>query len=249
MSAMEIEEKRCPNCGAMVVEGAEWCSLCYTSLKEPEPEPQPEPEPAQVAEPEIASPLVPPPLSEARTDAGTAAPGDANAKTDVNGKAGEKKKVEAVWACPVCEEENSFDMDACRVCGTPFGKLFEEKEPEPLINPRSAALSSIVPGLGQWRCGKRGEGFARFVAFLWAVTVGYLVLKSKGTSGLLGPIGVLFLLSGIAVAVFTANDAYRLASGRPQLLGMRLLMWAFGALILIFVIAMMGVFLTAQTGA
>jgi hypothetical protein len=39
---------RCPNCGALVTEDAEWCTLCFTSLL---PEPEPEPEPERVADP------------------------------------------------------------------------------------------------------------------------------------------------------------------------------------------------------
>ena len=39
------DERRCPNCGALVSEEAEWCGQCFTSLREPEPEPEPEPAP------------------------------------------------------------------------------------------------------------------------------------------------------------------------------------------------------------
>ena len=28
---------RCPECGAMLADGAEWCPQCYTDLREPEP--------------------------------------------------------------------------------------------------------------------------------------------------------------------------------------------------------------------
>src|SRR5262249_17984360 len=38
-------ERRCPNCGALVSEDAEWCGQCFTNLREPSPAP-PVPAPA-----------------------------------------------------------------------------------------------------------------------------------------------------------------------------------------------------------
>jgi hypothetical protein len=37
------EERRCPNCGALVSEDAEWCGQCFATLREPEAEPEPTP--------------------------------------------------------------------------------------------------------------------------------------------------------------------------------------------------------------
>jgi hypothetical protein len=42
-----VEERRCPNCGALVSEDADWCGQCFASLR-PEPEPEPQAAPAAV---------------------------------------------------------------------------------------------------------------------------------------------------------------------------------------------------------
>jgi hypothetical protein len=41
----------CPECGATVRPGQEWCTLCLHVLRAPEAEPEPEPEPLPVPEP------------------------------------------------------------------------------------------------------------------------------------------------------------------------------------------------------
>jgi ribosomal protein L40E len=45
------EERRCPNCGALVSEDAEWCGQCFTDLRAPDPKPAPEPTPAIATQP------------------------------------------------------------------------------------------------------------------------------------------------------------------------------------------------------
>jgi hypothetical protein len=47
-----VEEKRCPNCSALVSEDAEWCGQCFTSLRATPLQPAPaDPTPTSVAEP------------------------------------------------------------------------------------------------------------------------------------------------------------------------------------------------------
>lgn len=41
----------CPSCSALAAPHATWCSLCFTSLIEPEPETPPEPDLAPVSDP------------------------------------------------------------------------------------------------------------------------------------------------------------------------------------------------------
>jgi ribosomal protein L40E len=48
------EDRRCPNCGALVSEDAEWCGQCFVDLREREPEPDPEPAPSARAQPRAA---------------------------------------------------------------------------------------------------------------------------------------------------------------------------------------------------
>jgi Double zinc ribbon len=46
-----VEERRCPNCSALVTEDAEWCGQCFTSLRRAAPDPGPETTTTSVAEP------------------------------------------------------------------------------------------------------------------------------------------------------------------------------------------------------
>jgi hypothetical protein len=49
------QDRRCPNCGALVSEDAEWCGQCFTSLRQSEPEPEPPPEPQAAPRPAAAA--------------------------------------------------------------------------------------------------------------------------------------------------------------------------------------------------
>jgi hypothetical protein len=73
-------DRRCPNCGALVSEDAEWCGQCFTSLREPEP-----------------PPAVPAP---ARADATSAADTGATAATVA--PPAREEPTGAFWPCPVC---------------------------------------------------------------------------------------------------------------------------------------------------
>jgi Double zinc ribbon len=51
-----VEERRCPNCSALVSEDAEWCGQCFTSLRAPPAEPPAvAPTPPSASEPAKAS--------------------------------------------------------------------------------------------------------------------------------------------------------------------------------------------------
>ncbi|MGZ8619814.1 MAG: hypothetical protein ACXWYE_07920, partial [Actinomycetota bacterium] len=58
------EERRCPNCGALVAVDAQWCGQCFESLIEPEPEPEPGPSPGADPSP---TPAGSPPATAAPT--------------------------------------------------------------------------------------------------------------------------------------------------------------------------------------
>jgi hypothetical protein len=45
----EVVERRCPNCGALASEDAEWCGQCFVSLREPVAVPEDAPPPIAVA--------------------------------------------------------------------------------------------------------------------------------------------------------------------------------------------------------
>ncbi len=219
---MEPDRSTCPNCGALTIAGADWCTLCYTPLKGTEARPLPL-DPASLPVPEGAKVRV---------------PGAASEDPDTDGTS-----PSPVWACPACDHLNPLAATACEVCGTSFGKLFEEPVPAPDIDPRVAAICSFLPGLGQARCGRGGEGLARALATAWCLITGSMLLGSGVAT--LRAVGVVFLASGAGVWAVSAVDAYRLASGADELLTMRWLLWGFFATIAIFMVAVGAAFLSA----
>lgn len=98
---------RCPQCGALLRTGAQWCTLCYADLR---PKPEPEPVAVSTREPSYAAGAAPSALEvaaqalarqgEAGTDADTAEP-------------------PVGWPC-TCGETVSFDEDTCPTCGRRF---------------------------------------------------------------------------------------------------------------------------------
>jgi ribosomal protein L40E len=143
---------------------------------------------------------------------------------------------EALWPCPVCRERNPIELDACRVCGTPFAQLFRQEAERPEISPRDALLWSLIfPGVGHAKTGRTADGIARGTLFV--LTFGLtLVIALGGVSNaaLLGVIALL-LLSAIAIYVGSALEAYRIADGGTAFLSPRALLWATVAVIMLAV--------------
>ncbi|MEX0991841.1 MAG: Ran-binding zinc finger domain-containing protein [Actinomycetota bacterium] len=238
----EETEGRCPNCGALVSPDAEWCNLCFASLKVPEAE---VPDPTQAAAgpspsdtgPASAADLVTievdieevddtePPAPEPAV-AGPA-PGSQIAEREA---AEEEAAASTVWQCPVCDEENPLEANTCMMCGTPFGRLFEEPEEQATMEPNRAAMLGLLPGLGHYKLGRGGEGFARAFAFAGCLGMALLFLLSvsgTGSSRLL--ILSLYFIAVIFLIGESAMECYRIASGEPQLIPGRLLIWGFVA--------------------
>src|SRR5207302_4240655 len=113
------------------------------------------------------------------------------------------------------------------VCLAPFSRLFQEAESRPRIDPAKAAVRSLLfPGLGHVATGRRVEGVARAVLFAWCAITGafLLVAHPSGSVGILVPLAVLFVVAAVAFHAVTAMDAYRVASGAPQLVRPRALL-------------------------
>lgn len=146
---------------------------------------------------------------------------------------------EPAWPCPVCGNPNPIAMNLCVACGTPFARLFQEAERLPEIDPKTAALWSLLfPGLGQWKCGRSLDGIARMVAFLVPFGTLLLLVVSRLGRGGLGSTALLFSLFLVASLVAwstSAVDAYRAASGVDPLIGPRTLLWGLVGLILVAV--------------
>jgi hypothetical protein len=98
---------RCPQCGALLRSGAQWCTLCYADLR---PKPEPEPVAVSTREPSYAAGAAPSAL-EAGAQA-LARQGEA----DTDAAASEPS---VGWPCS-CGEIVSFDEDTCPTCGRRF---------------------------------------------------------------------------------------------------------------------------------
>jgi ribosomal protein L40E len=140
----------------------------------------------------------------------------------------------ATWPCPTCGEQNPIELDACRVCGTPFSHLLRQQEERPTVSPRDAFLWSLTfPGVGHAKAGRAADGIARGTLFV--LTFGLtLVIALSGASGapLLGVL-VLLLLSALTLYLGSAFEAYRIAEGGGPLLSARALLWATVAVIML----------------
>jgi hypothetical protein len=246
--------ERCSSCGAAVYEGAEWCGLCFASLKpggsegrgagrdqrsdqrsghRPSPPTDPVAEGGTTAAQEPAqSSVTALGVPEAEASA-TEAP------------AIEAPAAEAVWPCSVCGARNPIELDACATCGTSLRSLFDEQRDRPRIEPASAFRWSLLyPGLGHAKAGSGLDGFARGVLFTMLVLMAGLVLATGATSGPL--FGILTLFGGTAVAVyfFSAAEAYRLAEGGSPFVPAKFLLW--GAVVIIVLSVMLLAFVLAS---
>jgi RNA polymerase subunit RPABC4/transcription elongation factor Spt4 len=230
-----ISERRCPSCGALVSGDAAWCGQCYVSLSEEQTPPE-----------QASSDEAPSPETAATAETG---PGDEAAEA---AESPEPQEGGPAWPCPVCEHRNSMDLNVCPVCGTPFGRLFEEPEVRRQIEPKDAAAWSILlPGVGHLKAGRRADGVARLVLFAWVVgTLAVMLISRFGTGGL-GPTAsfvYLFVIVAVLLYVESAVDAYRVAAGDDPLVSSRMLMWAVVAVVMLLVLLGSLVVLPAARG-
>lgn len=214
------EERRCPNCGALVVSDSPWCGQCFASLIEPEPDPDPRPEP----EPEVRPEAVP-----ARTAELAEAP--------PSGSAGQRAA--PTWPCPSCGNANAIDLDVCALCGTPFADLMRQDERPAEVDPKDALVASLIfPGLGHRKIGRGVDGLARGVLFAMLVAMALLTGSSEGASGLVAGLFVFCTAFAAVVYLGSAWEAYRMAEGGPPFVSARVLLWATVGVILLSVVAL-----------
>jgi hypothetical protein len=237
------EEQRCPNCGALVSADARWCGQCYAPLEAAQEEPGAAPISGETSATE----------AETRGEG----PGEGSEATATVAEASKvvplrTRKTEPAWPCPVCDNRNPLELDACAACGTPFARLLQEPERRPEISPQSALLSSLIfPGLGHWKCGKPFDGLARAVLFTWTLaTVLVIALSRSGKGGFGATIGLLglFLVATVLLYVLSALDAHRIASGESELMTSRILLWGSAGLMLLAAIVATLITLPALQG-
>ena len=237
--------ERCPSCGGLVTPGAEWCGQCFTRLGDAEPEAStPDEDEAAALLGELAAPTepeAPPDLTPDLT--GERAP-DEERPSPRTGPAVEASPFDVredglVWVCKVCEAENPLEAQMCTRCGTPFGSLFEEGQAAPDVDPgRATALSLILPGLGHIAAGRKLEGAARIVIFVWLVGTLVVIVASRAGRGL-GPLlglAAIYFASAGGLYLVSAIDARRAAEGHDPVLSSRLLLYGVSALLLFTVL-------------
>jgi hypothetical protein len=109
-----MADPRCPNCSARVPADADWCSLCYASLRvQPAPAPAPRHAapvyaPSAPSAPSAYDPLFSPIATLSDLAAPEAEPAAAAAPR------------EATWPCRLCAAAVPIEFAACGVCGASF---------------------------------------------------------------------------------------------------------------------------------
>ena len=211
-------DRRCPTCGALASEDAEWCGQCFSPLERAGSR------------------------TEAASPATSAPPGTAGPKA-IRGASGGAIEVEGgtlAWTCPVCENRNPIEANECSVCSTPFGRLLAEPKAAPEVEPQTAAVWSMLwPGLGHWKLGRRTDAVARFAMFAWPFGALLILVVSRFGKGGLGPtfpLFVLFLGASLMIYVVSAMDAYRLAAGDAPVMSSRALLWTSAGLVFLSVL-------------
>ena len=226
------EERRCPNCGALVAPDADWCSQCFHPLTSAETGREPGPPVPDAGE----TPIPPPPIPSPH-------PAGSGADAAADPRAGATAAVPPpppgagpTWTCPGCGEINPLTDDVCPVCGTAFLSLFRDERSRPEVAPRDAIVRSLLfPGLGHALLGRSGEGVARGALFVWTAGIVVLLLLGRGDRPL-GPllgIVVLFALFALVVYVGTAIEAGRIAEGGSPFLSPRGLAWVAAGLVIV----------------
>jgi RNA polymerase subunit RPABC4/transcription elongation factor Spt4 len=190
-------DPRCPNCSARVPADADWCSLCYASLRA-------QPAPAQVAEQpapayaasvaydpltapasllaelsELAGDASPVPVRTGRHAARHAAPQTGHQTGHPAGdQAGPPAAYPAAylapraatWPCRKCTAEVPMEQDSCPVCGGGFLDAGEISVRLPLIGDAKTLEGSKKAWVIV------GGAFAIIIAFLaFAMVIGLLI--------------------------------------------------------------------------
>jgi hypothetical protein len=180
------EERRCPTCGALVSDDAEWCGQCFTSLREPAAAPEP---PSAREPPAAPEPTAPDPVATTPT----VTPGEGEAPT----------RQAAFWPCSVCGAHNPIAFEVCETCGTPFATVMRGVDRQ-RVDPKVARTRSMVfPGAGHAVLGYPIDGFARGAVFALSLGLAIFLWVSVPRSG---P-----MLLAVTLLVATAAGVYALS--------------------------------------
>ncbi|MGH2686004.1 MAG: zinc ribbon domain-containing protein, partial [Actinomycetota bacterium] len=144
-----------------------------------------------------------------------------------------------VWDCPTCGETNPIEAETCPVCGTTFGKLFQDTDEGPKVDPgHAAAMSLIFPGVGHYVAGRAAEGIARGIVFSFSLATGLLALFAGLGAGspLFLVVMVVSLGSAAGLYVLSTLDAGRAAQDLRPIVSTRMLLYGAVGLMLLTLI-------------
>jgi ribosomal protein L40E len=207
------EERRCPTCGALVSEDAEWCGQCFTSLREPSAPPEP-----AVPEPPAFEPAVP------------------AAATATAGEAQSTPRQAAFWPCSVCGAHNPIAFEVCETCGTPFAAVMRGVERQQ-VDPRVARTRSMIfPGAGHALLGYPIDGFARGAVFALSLGLAIFLAVSVPRSGPMLLAITLLVATAVGVYALSLTETRQLSErGGGLLIPSKYLLWGCVALMFIIV--------------
>jgi len=214
-------ERRCPTCGALVSEDADWCGQCFTRLRAPvgqqaAPDPPPDPPPiSATGEPPVAT-LPPAPVAG------------------------------AFWPCSVCGARNPIDLEVCETCGTPFAAVMRGTG-RTRVDPEAARRRSLLfPGAGHAMLGYPIDGFARGALFVLAIVLTMLLFVATPHAGAALLATVLTLGLAVGVYVVSVMEIPELAARGRLLVPSKFLLWG-GVVVMFLVVGAIALSVSATT--
>lgn len=240
------QKKRCPNCGALNPESAEWCNQCHERFPAPEPEAPVTPEPEVPETSEVATATDPTGAQPPAMPGATADKPERTSTSEVKEAGAFRVSEEGIsWICSVCDTVNPIEAQICSVCGTTFAQAMQpEKQNAVHGDPNNAALYSLfLPGAGHAYLGLWPQALARAILSIWVVAVVVIALLSKGSGSTL--IAVAFGLVAFGLWLVSAHDAYQEARLKPNqvlLQGRTFVYLVFGLLGLLFLMLVTSLF-------
>jgi hypothetical protein len=238
---------RCPHCNALNPEGADWCSQCLTRFTRPATPTGSRTGSGNGSGTIPPEPLRPPPSVVAGGRASVDPFHDA-AFIDLAERSEQPAEAEqdATWRCPACGTSNALSLDRCSACGRSmfesFGPARTARATEPR-SPQTAALLSIVPGLGHFYLKRPAEGFSRLVSFLWWLAVALML-----TARPLLPLRAIFIVAVLALVAVSVLEAHQQAIDQrpPPILTPRVFLYSWLALLAILFMGFMIAFGVAR---
>lgn len=237
---MTADAVRCPSCGAHNPARADWCSLCFASLR-PEPEPEQQPPPPPPAGPVASDPPITATGAAGATDAPVERrePGADGPAAIVTAGDGRFRRIgdDIEWACTRCDAWNPMERLHCDVCGAAFHERFErpdDPEQQPPAVPVGVlmAMSLLAPGSGHLVLRRYATAIGRLLMFLlWAIG-GLLLLSEARATGQSALPAVPLLLGAVGLSLVSAYDVVAAAQGSShEILGPRVFLWSVVAVI------------------